>query len=239
VAATLTNDSRGITSLLQSDPQSLQAWIDSWDARRLTVCLVTNVAGTGVYGAAMGAWRAPLQALFVGIKFPLIILLTAVGNALLNGMLAPLLGLNISWRQSFLAILASFTMAASILASFSPLVAFVIWNAPPMSGDVSKSVASYTGIQLMHVAIIAFAGVTANLRLLSLLRGLSGSSAIARRVLLAWLAGNLFFGSQLSWILRPFIGSPGLAVQFLRPDAFRGNFYETVFSSLKHLFQTL
>jgi hypothetical protein len=52
---------------------------------------------------------------------------------------------------------------------------------------------------------------------------------------LAWLAGNLFFGSQLTWILRPFIGAPGLPVEFVRATAFKGNFYETVFHSLMRL----
>ena len=59
--------------------------------------------------------------------------------------------------------------------------------------------------------------------------------AVSRRVLFAWLAGNLVFGSQLSWILRPFIGSPALPVQFLRLDAFNGNFFETLFHSVRHL----
>jgi hypothetical protein len=183
----------------------------------------------------MGCWRAPLQALFVATKFPLIILLTTLGNALLNAMLAPLLGLNLSFRQSFLSILMSFTIAGAILASFSPLAAFMIWNTPPMSPDARLSDGTYAMIQLTHVAVIAFAGIVANLRLVQLLRQLSGSAAVARRVLLAWLAGNLLFGSQLSWILRPFIGSPGLPVEFLRKTALHGNFFETVFSSLRKL----
>jgi len=45
----------------------------------------------------------------------------------------------------------------------------------------------------------------------------------------------LFLGSQLSWILRPFIGAPGLPVQFIRADALHGNFYEAVFRALGHL----
>src|SRR5918992_674563 len=76
----------------------------------------------GPIGAAMGCWRAPLQALYTGIKFPLVLLLTTLGTALLNGMLAPLLGLNIRFRESLLAILSSFTIAAAILGAFSPLI---------------------------------------------------------------------------------------------------------------------
>jgi hypothetical protein len=191
--------------------------------------------GAGLYGGAMGWWRAPQQGLIVALKFPLIILLTTLGNALLNGMLAPLLGLNIGLRQSLLAILMSFTIMSAILGSFSPLTAFVVWNASPMSDNAQFSTRTYNFIQVMHVCIIAFAGTTANVRLVQLLKQLSGKAAVARRVLLAWLAGNLFLGSQLCWILRPFIGSPNLEVAFFRPHPLQGNFYETVFNALRRL----
>ena len=55
--------------------------------------------------------------------------------------------------------------------------------------------------------------------------------------LLSWLGGNLLLGSQISWILRPFIGSPGLPVQFLRADPLRGNFFEAVWNSVHLLFR--
>ena len=70
--------------------------------------------GAGLYGAAMGWWRDPLQALYTGIKLPLVILLTTLGNALLNGMLAPLLGLNVTFRQSLGAILMSFAVTSVV-----------------------------------------------------------------------------------------------------------------------------
>jgi hypothetical protein len=56
------------------------------------------------------------------------------------------------------------------------------------------------------------------------------------RVLVAWLAGNLFLGSQLCWILRPFIGSPVLPVEFFRTTALHGNFYENVLRSILQVF---
>jgi hypothetical protein len=193
------------------------------------------VAGAGLYGAAMGWWRDPMQALYTATKFPLIILLTATGNALLNAMLAPLLGLNIPFRQSFLAILMSFAIASAILGSFAPIVAFIIWNAPPLTPNAWQSNGTYSFILLTFVVVIAFGGIAANLRLLRLLKRLGGRKIVAWRVLFAWLAGNLFFGAQLSWILRPFIGSPGLPVEFLRATAFKGNFYETIFYTVRKL----
>src|SRR5205814_178566 len=141
-------------------------------------------------GAAMGYWRDPRQALFVGVKFPLIIILTTVGNSALNAMLAPLLGLKASFIQSFMAITMSFTIAAAILGSISPIVLFVVWNLPPMLPQSSGTDVGYSLIRLMHVGTIALAGTIANFRLLQLLRHLSGSPAVARRVLFAWLAGN-------------------------------------------------
>ncbi len=222
--------------LLRGETQFLRAWSDTWSRDRLALSSVVIVIGAGLYGAAMGCWRAPLAAWFVAIKLPLIILLTAVGNALLNAMLAPLLGLNLRFRQSFLAILTSFTILSAILGAFSPLLFFVVWNSPPMTGNSAQWGWIYSFNQVIHVIVISFAGIVANLRLVQLLRELSGNPAIARRVLIAWLAGNLFLGSQLSWILRPFIGSPDLPVEFVRPTAFQGNFYETVFHSLARLF---
>jgi hypothetical protein len=233
--ASITPDTRSISVLLRGEPASLRAWTEGWNAGRIALCLGVIWLGAGLYGAAMGCWRAPLQALYVALKFPLIILLTTFGNALLNAMLAPLLGLNIPFRQSFLAILMSFTIASAILGSFSPITLFLVWNTPPLASDVTLSWGPYSFIQLTHVGVIAFAGTVGNLRLAQLLRELSGDAAKAQRVLVAWLIGNFFLGSQLSWILRPFIGSPALPVQFLRASAFKGNFYESVFGSLGHL----
>jgi hypothetical protein len=222
------------STLLRGEVTAIAAWSAAWNTRRLASHLAIIVIGSGIYGAAMGWWRAPQQALFVAIKFPLIILLTTLGNALINGMLAPLLGLNIPFRQSFSAVVMSFAVTSAILGAFAPLTAFLVWNSPPMSAHVTDF--NYAAIKLAHVAIIMFAGVTGNARLLQLLVRLADNRAAAARVLLAWLGGNLFLGSQLSWILRPFIGSPNLPVEFLRANAFHGNFYENVFGSILQIF---
>jgi hypothetical protein len=227
---------RELGVLLRGEVESLQSWSAQWNARRVVWQISVIIAGAGMFGAAVGWWRDPRQALYTAIKFPLIMLLTAGGNSMLNAMLAPLLGLNIPFRQSVQAILMSFTMSAAILGSFAPLVAFVIWNSPPLSANAWESAGPYSFILLTFVAVTAFAGITANLRLLQLLRQLGGGKSVALRVLFAWLAGNLFFGSQLSWVLRPFIGSPGLPVQFLRATPLKGNFYEAIFQTVVRLF---
>jgi hypothetical protein len=226
---------RQLPVLLGGDPDSLKEWAARWELGRVLGYVAVIVAGAGLYGAAMGYWRSPVQAGYNLIKFPLVILATTLGNALLNGMLAPLLGLNLRFRQSLMLVLMSFTIAAAILGAFAPIVAFIIWNTPSLAEQTQLPWATYNFVQLTQVVVIAFAGLTANARLFRLLAALSGSEGVARKVLFSWLAGNLFLGSQLCWILRPFIGSPGLAVEFLRPNAFEGNFYETVIRAIGHL----
>jgi hypothetical protein len=228
-------NSHEISTLLRGELATITDWIEQINARRFALHIAVIILGAGFYGAAMGWWRDPQQALFTAIKFPLIILLTTIGNALFNAMFAPLLGLNIPFRQSFCAIVMSFAITSAILGAFSPLIAFMIWNAPPIS-TTGISGATYNFIKLANVAVIAFAGATGNARLFQLLARLGGNKAVAFRVLFAWLAGNLFLGSQLSWILRPFIGSPDLPVEFFRATALHGNFYENVFQSLRQIF---
>ncbi len=232
-----TATARELPALLRSEPAALREWVTTWQSRRAVLQVAVIFIGAGLFGAAVGVWRSPIQALYAGVKFPLIILLTVLGNALLNAMLAPLLGLNLRFRQSLLAILASFAIAGTILGAFSPLAAFLVWNAPPLAAQAEESAATHRVILLAHVVVIAFAGVAANVKLRRLLRELAGGAKAANRIFFAWLAGNLLLGSQLSWILRPFIGSPVLPVQFLRPEAFQGNFYECVFRSLQSLVQ--
>lgn len=221
--------------LLRGEARPIRGWMEQWSAARLALCLAVVVAGTGAFGAALGSWRAPEQALFCAIKLPLILLLTSLGNGLLNAMLAPLLGLNIAPRQTLLAVLLSFTIAAAILGAFSPVLWFLIWNLPPLTTDPRQVADAHRLLLLTETLMIAFAGIMANARLVRLLRELSGSRASAAKVLFAWLAGNLFLGSQLAWILRPFVGSPHLAVEFLRPDAFKGNFFDSLWNTARHL----
>jgi hypothetical protein len=167
------------------------------------------------------------------VKIPLLILLTCAGNALLNGMLAQLIGSRLGFREASRAILLSFTLAACLLAALSPLTFFVLFNTAPLESATART--GHSVILLTHVAVIAYAGVVANHRLYSLIRRFAPTRGAAAATLLGWLGGNLLLGAQLAWVLRPFIGSPGLPVQFLRDDPLRGNFFESVWGALGRL----
>jgi len=179
----------------------------------------------------MGSWRGAMQAFYTGIKLPLVMLLTTLGNGLLNGMLAPLLGLNASFRQTGLVVLMSFAVTSILLGALSPVVLFVVWNTPPLAPGTDLSSPEYGFLQLTLAGFIALAGVWGNVRLVPWLRQWTGNAAAARNVLLAWLAGNLFLGSQIAWILRPFIWDPARPVEFIGREYLHGSFFETIFKA--------
>jgi hypothetical protein len=232
-AITCTHSSVG--DFLRAGPERLHDWVRERPSRLIAFCVAAIVIGAGSYGAAMGSWREPLQALYTGIKLPLAILLTTLGNGLLNGMLAPLLGLNITFRQSLVMVLFSFALTSVILGALSPVALFVVWNTPPLSAATRLASPEYGFMQLVIAGFIAIAGTIGNVRLLPLLSQWTRNATVARKVLFAWLAGNLFLGSQICWVLRPFIWDPAGQVEFIGRQYFRGSFYETVLEAAYRL----
>jgi len=202
--------------------------------RSAVLCGGIILCGGALYGAVLGAWRGELQTVFTAVKFPLLVFLTCGANAALNGCLGQLLGSGLGFRQTTLAILMSFAVTAIVLAAVAPVMLFLLWNTPPLAEG--NAIGGHSITLLAHVGMIAFAGVVGVRRLFRLVVHTSGSVSAARRVLLGWLAGNLLLGTQLAWVLRPFVGSPGLPVEFFRPDPLRGNFFEAVWRALHHLF---
>ncbi|SEH09023.1 hypothetical protein [Candidatus Venteria ishoeyi] len=220
-----------LRQLCQAQPSVLMAWLHN-DKSKLYLSLVFIIIGGMLYGGSLGIWRAPLQGIYVAIKFPLLLILTALGSALINGMLAQLLGAPIRFRQSLLAVLMSFALLAVILAAFAPLSLFLLYNLPS-AGNLQQNF-GYEVYLLTNTLVIAFAGIISNLSLYRLLKYLCPQPQQAKQILFSWLGVNLFLGAQLSWNLRPFFGSPKLPVHFLRDDPFAGSFFEALFNILRY-----
>lgn len=174
------------------------------------------------------------MALYTAIKLPLIILITLTVNGMINGMLAQLLGSRLSFAQTAFAILTAFTVFSLIVLSLSPITFGMAFDLPaPDSGDAEVT---HRRLLLIHTAIIALAGLTSTGRLFRLLTHFTETVAAARCCFAVLLIGNLFVGAQISYLLRPIFGQPGLKIEFLRPDMFRGNFYESVWWALNNSF---
>ena len=226
---------RSAGDFLRAEAPSVLEWMTRDGVGLARFCVVAVIAGAGLYGAAMGSWREPLQSLYTGIKLPLAIMLTTLGNGLLNGMLAPLLGLNVTLRQSLGLVLFGFAITSLILGALSPVAWFVVWNTPPLNAATQLSSPEYGLLQLMLAVFIGAAGVTGCARLWPLLRAWAGSARVGGKVLCAWLATNLFLGSQICWVLRPFIWDSAGPPRFIGREYLRGSFFETVFEAARRL----
>jgi hypothetical protein len=216
--------------LLSPSTQTLEAP----SPREIARTAFVTILGFGIYGLTVGYWRSPIMGIYVAVKMPLLIALTLAGNGLLNGLFGLLLGSGLGFRQSLHALLSAFAISALILGSVAPVMFFLALNVPEV--DSKQAVASHSAYLLAHTFLIGLAGLVGVIRLQKLLESYCNSKPIARSTLGAWIAGNAFLGMQFSWVLRPFFGSPGLKVEFLREDAMRGSFYEAVWIALMRVY---
>ena len=188
--------------------------------------LVAIVLGAGAYGVAFGLWRAPTQALYGAIKLPLVLLGVALVTAASSAVLAPLLGARLRPMQAITSLLASLAVTSSILGALAPVSILLVLSCPPAGSPGEAAIAQ--SLVLAHTLVIAVSGTAGVLALVSLIARLVPSRAIAKRVVLAWMATQLLVGAQLSWVLRPFLGRPGNAVTFFSPDALEGGFFDEI-----------
>ncbi len=229
------NPLRQLGALCRADATVVEGWFAQRAGGGVRLCCLAIVIGGGLYGYTLGFWRAPEMGIYVAIKLPLLIFLVLLANGLINGMFAQLLGSDLSFRQSLTMSLVSFTMVTLILGALSPITFFMVLNAP--AADSAEAERWHGIFMLTHTLVIAYAGVVGNYKAYRLLIGVTGKLEIARRTFFAWLVVNLFVGAQLSYVLRPFFGNPIKVVEFIRPDAFNGSFYETIFNSAMQVIQ--
>ena len=199
------------------------------ELRRIAVgCAVTITVGAAAYGATMGLWRGPLQAVYAAIKLVLFFAGVFTLTTLTNAVAASLFRARLSLVQVATCCLLGLTVTAAILGALAPLAWFAAEHAPPISNDYQASLQVAHALLGGHIVVFAIAGVVGVRRMWSLLRELIPQPAIARRVLWAWLVVEGLVGAELSWILRPFLGKPHLPIAFLREDAFASSFFDEI-----------
>jgi len=127
------------SDLFRGTPGAADAWIDAKSRRALAEPVQLMIGGGAIYGASVGAWRAWVLAPYCALKLPVLLLATVVVNALLNGIWARRLGLDLSLAQSLRAVFLSFALAALRLAGhfiYSLVVASCVggmqWWASPL-----------------------------------------------------------------------------------------------------------
>ena len=192
--------------------------------------------GAALYGAVLGGWRSGLQGLYAAIKLPLLLGAIVASTASANAAFAKLTATRLGVTQILCCSLVSMSILAIILASLSPVSALIAFSterfAETLLGQSGPEsfIARQKSQWLLatHVFAIGSAGLLAIWRMRGLLDRLVGSKREAARLFWLCLSVQALVGTQLSWILRPYLGKPWIAVELLRPDAFRGSFFEEI-----------
>jgi hypothetical protein len=164
--------------------------------------------GGAAHGAVMGmyALRAE-QALYSAVKVPL--LLGAVTLVCLPSFFAVhvALGLSSGFRAACNGVLAAQATLAVTLASLSPLVLFAY-----------ASGATYRQAILANGAAFAVATLAGQATLRRHYRPLLAIDPRYRLPRVLWGALYVFVAIQGAWVLRPFVGAPGLRPSLLRAE---------------------
>ena len=199
------------------------------DARpRLARLVFLAVAGSFLFGAALGCYVGRLQILLAAVKMPIFFLGTLAISFLTMHVFAQFAAPQLRMRQTFSLCLSSISTTAALLLGMAPIYAFIAVNAS------YPSYKTYLFLWLLLVLCVAFAGV---ISLKHLWRGLRELN-LPRSILVAWVLIYGFVGSQLGWLLRPWVGSSyDVDGYFSLTRNLEGNFYESLFKVIVNLFR--
>lgn len=226
--------------LLESDRRNLlRDLADDSDriSRHIGLMLLAIVLCGGIYGAVLGSWHGLRLSSYVAAKIPVLLITTAVLTSFFNFVAAALFGVAFRYRQVFAMTLLPLSIAAVIAASVTPAIwLFTVSLPPPTAGARTL----HNLLYLVHVGVVGSAGYAGTSFLRKSLEEIAPSAAVATKVRFTWIALYAFVGGEVAWILRPFVGSVYLPVEFIRDDALRGNVYEFIVTDIvPHLLSRL
>lgn len=185
--------------------------------------MLVGAASTAAYGALMATsqgigpsrWE---QMVYSAIKVPALLTLSGLVAFPSFFVVVSLLGLRDDLRLSIRALAATQTVVAISLLALAPLT---------LLGYAST--ASHPAHLLMNMLVFAAASAVGQVALRRFYAPLVARDPTHRRVLRVWIVVYAFIGVQLGWVLRPFVGTPGVDTTFLRENAW-GNAYLEVWT---------
>lgn len=179
--------------------------------------LAAIIFAAGVlYGAVMGAYGTRiLQSCYSGLKVPLLLGVSTAVCLPSFYAVNSILGL----RQDFAAAVrgvfaAQATLAVAIL-SLAPVTLFFY-----VSGEGYRAALVFNG------AVFALGALGGQITLARHYRPLIRANPRHRIARNAWLGLYVFVAIQAAWVLRPYIGAPGLPTAFFREGAWSNAYVE-------------
>lgn len=190
-------------------------------------CLACIAGGAGLHGLALGASSGSAWlSIDSAIKVPLLLLAASVVTVPNFYVLHAVLGLAGDFRLACRGLLAAQATLALALGGFAPIVVMV-W----LSTSDGYLVTVLDG--LLFAVAVGAAQVVLRRHYAPLLE----RNPRHRVTLTTWALLYVFFAVHLAWVLRPFLGTPGLAIEFLRKEAFEQNAYVVLVQHVVRLFR--
>jgi len=187
----------------------------------LIICLFAFL-----YGIVMGSYHSLLQSVAAGMKIVILFLSTVIICFPSFFIIQQVLGSKMSVRQMILIVLSGILLTATIAISFAPIV--IVFQ---VTGG------NYHFLQLLHVAIVIFAGIFGMRLMVDALKYACENKNIYPRIGVAvfriWIIILAFVGIQLAWNLRPFLSEKHEEFKIFRK--YEGNFYTAIVYSFEQL----
>jgi len=199
----------------------------------IKTCFKVFVTLTVLYGVIMGSQsllhgygQGWMYSLASAVKLPLLFLLSLVICLPLLYVLNVLIGPREQFRVVLGILMSSLAVTSILLAACALILAFFI-----------LSTKSYPFIVLLNVAIFTIAGLYGVWYLAKIMHGLAPAfeakpgewpAGNVKAVINWWLFTYAIVGTQMAWMMRPFIGSPGTPFSIFRAQ--ESNFYVNVFN---------
>jgi hypothetical protein len=171
------------------------------------------------YGFPMGLFRGAGPGIVSGLKLPFLYLFTVVICVPAFYVLNCLIGPRLSRTQCLRLLLMAVSVNAVALASYAPVALFFTLTTSPKG---------YGFLVLMHVGVFAVAGILSVIVISVIFRATAAELGhrIRPLMVIGWGFLYAFVGTQLSWVLRPWIGSLTIPYAPFRP--IEGSFIESV-----------
>lgn len=228
-----------IDHLLRNHEDVIEAVQDESTGSRTTgYCYLIFVILSALYGLIMGSFSlmhgyndGVSYALAAFLKLPVLFLATLAICLPLLYVLNVLIGARAPFKVVFGVLGGSLAVTSILLASCALILAFFM-----------LSTKNYAFIWLLNVGIFTLAGLYGVWFLGKAMRILASKgtdeesvsrAANVKTIIRWWLITFGIVGTQMAWLMRPFIGSPGVPFTFFRPQD--SNFYIALIHSLTKL----
>jgi len=254
------NSLRALDRILRGEATTLPNLIrQDFNVPILGFCLLIDILGF-LYGLCMGIFtltggnHAPMQILATMIKVPSLFILTLLITLPSLYVFNALMGSRLTFAPMLRLLITSVAVMLAVLSSIGPIVGFFSFTTTSYPFMVVLNIIVYAIAGVLGLAFLLQTlhrlSIAQNVRAQSETPAEPASppaeplgpldhtsdhvlSGHVRVVFRIWVIVFGLVGSQMAWVLRPFIGNPTLPFTWFRPTT--SNFFQGAYAAIRAL----